>query len=238
MKGCQKLNYNFDFQGFETLEVQDNKIELPSVSELLSSPMFIRASAEDVYKHGGEINRKLLNLTPLKNNKKHVVVHSVIQHLSQKVLAVPSSDWHCDGHHQPYFSGDIHHIMMNDTSNCYTQFLENSVSCNIESDKDVNQFDFKNFSKLIENNSNEFVPKDIETNKMYTFTCRHVHRGQIPKRPEFRFFWKVTESDYHIPLAYSESRTYVSKVFLGNYGLAVPSIEQNPNSIVIRDYKN
>lgn len=224
------------FEGFPTLKISEH-IELPSIAELLRNPCFNMADIEDVYKNGGEINRYLLSKTPLTNTKKYVTVYTFLQYLEPKVLPVPSSDWHCDGVNSPYYSDDLFHTMMNNTSLCSTHFLENEVEVEIDDSIDVRNMRHRDFRKFIHENGDSwgFKTKEVEPNKMYSWNCRHPHKAQNPIRKEFRFFWKVCESDFHKPAPYDVARKNASVVFLGNDGQSILNIEHGQRGIIIRD---
>jgi hypothetical protein len=205
------LKINYQLEGFPT-QVGE-KLNLPNIGSLQLQPMFMAASANDVYKHGGEILRNLLNSTPLKNNKKHVVVTTYTQFLVPGFRAVLNKngfedEWHVDASISPLTSTDTIHLLTSECS-ALTEFNKESVILDVE--ENINTVEFANY--LTSNSTSlNIVPQKMEPNRFITFG-RHAHRATNPKEHELRFFFRVAESDHFEPRTIDKSRMRNSNIF-------------------------
>jgi hypothetical protein len=223
-------------EGFPTLGISQ-KLDLPNIAELLQMPFLRRASIDDAYKFGGEHIRKLIEQAPLKHDKAYYTVRSQMQFIKQGYCPVNTTEWHVDGHDKPTMhSGDVTHILVGDSSNLLTQFLEEPVIA--EEEFDVSQLGHRELMNYFESNQHKlgFKPKLIETNRFYTMGCRHVHRVGTVEIPEFRYFFEIRESDHHKPKSYEEARYFDQRVFQGNRGQEATCLEHSKQwGVIIRD---
>lgn len=207
-------------------------IELPSLLELMRNPILHRASAEDVYKWGGELNKYLLDRTPLTHKFKYVNIHVSLKYITPLTSPNKTYEWHVDGATDCVWeSGDVSHILIGDSSNMYTEFLSDDVVLDVPS-----RLPNYEFMKHIDPLLNSCPTTKIGANKIYTFDSLAPHRAPIDtKRNEFRFFWRVLESDYQHPLPYNEALLDKVNVLRKSDGIFVPSLEQYDKWIIIRD---
>ncbi len=232
--------YKLDLKGISSIETGE-KISIPfSFSEMLRSPWGIRIDANELYKHGGEINRWLLDNTPLKNNRKYVNCYVTLHYLAGDLIHVPTSDWHCDGSGFPPEGNDIFHTMVGlgdgIDGQIKTEFLESDLCLEIEDSVSMPSMDHVRFRSYMTENAKRFNLKSVEaeSGRMHTWTSRHLHRVQFPKQPHFRFFWKVAESDRLLPLPNEKAFRQSLTAVIGNNGKETMNIEQGPRGIIIR----
>lgn len=182
--------------GFPT-EVS-SKIEMPDIAELLLYPMFWRTDVELFRKHATDFQKKLLDMCPLKNNKRHVIIFSSVQILDpMKRLftnAIPGTgrEWHIDGLGDGGLwtpSETVHFLIGHTTSP--TEFTKNPLSFDIPNDWGKGRFNaYINEDPVFQT----IVPQPIELGRIYTFT-HHVHRAVPTKGIQFRYTWRVRETD-------------------------------------------
>jgi hypothetical protein len=220
-------------EGISTLETSEHEIELLPMIQLMRQPFIADGDAELVYKHGGDFYRKLLENTPLKNDKKYVTVTALVQYLTPITASIPNNDWHCDpGVVNPYNQDARLHILMNDIS-ARTEFLDKDIEMAV--DESYVELGHRDFRLLVTDAVNNSDAKGIKAtpNKMTTFTNRHPHRAILSTRDEFRFFWRVQESDIEAPK--ENAITTVSNVTRLTDRKSIPSIEQHEYWVIVRD---
>jgi hypothetical protein len=183
-------------------EVSDY-IELPDIAELLCfTPMFGRISAEDLRKHGGENLRYLLDKAPIKNDRKYVSIITYTQMLYPEVASIasmvgdPEQHWHRDGNSGDVYSRNSHIHLFLSKCTALTEFNAEPFEIDLD-DKDGKSFNLK----LKEY---EIKGKQMESNKFVTFGP-HVHRRVEVKRPQFRFMFRITESDTVCPIPFDKT---------------------------------
>lgn len=228
--------YKTLLEGYPTLGISE-KIAVPDIAGLLAIPTFYRGDIDDVYRHGGEELRKLIDATPLTHTKKYYVVRVQMQFIKPGYCPVNTTEWHVDGQDIPTMqSGDITHLLVGNTSNLLTEFLAEPVE--IEESFDVSMLGHLELMKYFEANQYKwgFQPKKIEPDRFVTMGCRHVHRVGVVDKPEFRFFFEIRESDYHTPRPYEEARVREQFVHKGNRGAKEVCLEQSKRwGVIIRD---
>lgn len=228
--------YRTEIEGFPTLGVTE-RIEMPNIAELLQMPIFFRADLDDVYKYGGDALRSIIDKAPLNNDRKYYSVRSEVKFLKPGWCPVNTTEWHVDGHDLPTMhSDDRTHMIVGDTSNLYTEFLEEPVIA--EEEFDVSMLKHSEIMSYFEDNQQKlgFKPKSIEPNRFVTMTCRHAHRVGTVEKPEFRYWLDIRESNYHKPKSYEDSLRDVTLVYKGNRGIHANSIEHSKQwGVIIRD---
>jgi hypothetical protein len=233
------MSYKLRLEGFPSITVSDT-IDLPfRIDEVLRTPWGTRISADDAYKHGGEIMRYLLDHTPLHNTKKYVNIYLGVHYVTPQLLSVPTSDWHCDGSGAPFLADDILHTMICDTvglgTNLRTEFLAEHLDLDVADYHHIDQMNHQEFRQWIATYiGDDVTPEEVEPSKMYTWTSRHLHRVGFAKEPHFRMFWKVAESDLLVPNPTDKAFKSYTMATLGNNGTDAYSIEQGPKGIICR----
>lgn len=211
------------------------KIELPNIAELLFYPMFWGMPVEKFMKEANEFQKEVMNMVPLRNTKRHVLVQWMVQVLSPNLRGAPSftgykNEWHYD---TSMFEPDaIYHIMQSECS-CKTEFNEHALTIDLDESyaDDRNQIEFEKY--VNENWENMgIISKPIEANKIVTFE-NHLHRSVEPKEREFRFFFRVRECDDYNYNPNSQSRIGMSKAFLAGTSRAVSNIALHNDRVII-----
>lgn len=232
--------YELRLEGMDTIDVSE-RIELPfTFMEMLRSPWGIRIDAEDLYKNGGEINRFLLDKTPLKHDKKYVVCYVNVVYLTPQLLSVPTIDWHCDGSNVPFLADDRLHTMVcvgeHISAELKTEFLKKGVTLQVPDE--VSRMTHVDFRRWITTNADQYgideMSVKVDEGVINTWTSRHLHRVLFAERPHFRFFWKVSESDLLTPQSRDKAYRPSSNVIVGDYGAESLNIEQGPRGIIMR----
>jgi len=176
-----------------------NYIEIPRIEELLLMPFVNSIDAESLYKIGGDFYREILDKAPITNSKKYVSVQASVKLLTPSVSPVINDyaldrEWHVDGNDNFIEDDVIMHIISNKTSSMTefntTPFEEWYDTANdlIAECNDMNSVTHK-----------KLVGKKIEPNKIYTFNNTDIHRANRVVKPEFRFFFRIVESDLDEP---------------------------------------
>jgi hypothetical protein len=178
--------------GFPT-EVSE-PIELPDIGELLMYPAFQAIHADDFMKHATDFQRYLLGKTPLRNDRKYVLIRSGVWLLEPNTRSHVSNagTWHIDGiaddsHTRP----DERVFILSSPCSAVTEFNLNPLE--IDSDPAETR---KNFANRIAREPDKYgvIPRKIEACRIYTFE-NHLHRAVDPQRVEFRYFLRVRETD-------------------------------------------
>jgi hypothetical protein len=207
-------------------------LEFPDIAELLVMPMFHKVSPEDLRKHGTDFQKKILDTVPLKNNTAHIAIYSIVQFLYPDVRAnglllggQVENEWHVD---RGQNSNSTWHIIMND---CQSRTVFSKYSLEVEEDDYTNR-NGKGFNRLL-NVSDKYpiTPQMIEPNRVHSFTHLHVHKATTPSKPQFRFFFRVLETDY-IPPQPIEKAMGFSHVYLPEGG-SMESIRRTDNGFSI-----
>lgn len=188
-------------KGFPT-EISEY-IEMPDMAELLTYPIFYDTSLEDAYKYGSEFQRKLIDMTPLRKTKKNISVLSQVRLLDSSYRSCTGNstkdehaEWHIDceehedGEHIYHEDRDIVHLFTNECSSM-TEFNLNEME--IEWDYNL---PYKEFLHHLYNNREKFNLKydKMPSNRIVTFT-NHLHRAVDPKKIEFKFMFRIVETN-------------------------------------------
>jgi hypothetical protein len=185
-------------------------IELPDFAELLSYPMFFDNDIEDVFKYGSDFQKKLIDMTPIRGDKKRISVLCQIKFIdseytscsgnSYELLKNNNHAWHIDYEDRDgvYIYGEetdrVHLLTSHNT--CMTEFNSKDIILDWDPNRDYNEF----HNYLINNyDSIGIVPQKMPSNKIVTFT-NHLHRPTLPKKRELRFMYRVVETDRKRPV--------------------------------------
>lgn len=220
------MNNIFKLSGFPT-EISDS-IEIPSVAELLKMNFYQYADLEQVYKNGGSFYKKLLDLAPLRNDRKYSMVTSRVQYLQPEAVSIVYlENWHVDGENKLHDSNDLVHLLISDCT-AKTVFNINSIDIEVDSDENL-----KSFNRKLKQVDFGLVGKSIDPCKFVTFDISHAHKAVNAKIPEFRFMFRIVESDVMKPLKYEELKnSFVFKDIDGEI-TEVKNIQKYENGIFI-----
>ncbi|WP_336784175.1 hypothetical protein [Paenibacillus illinoisensis] len=190
--------------------VHDIALDMPTVAELLSVPVYDRCSAEDFYRHGGEIARYFLDKAPIKNDMKYVNIWTSLQLLKPGVGTIKyKHNWHVDGSKVPFNAYDRLFLVVSDCT-ATTEFNKDRIELFVDSEITHQEYD-----KYINDNADEIgiVGKRIPANQFVEFTAGHAHRATNPEKEEFRFMFRICESDELPSQHISKSRLLGSYIY-------------------------
>lgn len=169
-------------------------VELPDIGELLFYPAFHGIGAEAYRRYASAFQKRLLDRLPLRHDRKNVLIRSGVWLLEPwgRTHVNRSGDWHIDG------KGDCDHIepqervhILSSPCRALTEFNVNPLQ--IESVSNETRFQL---ASRLRDNLAAFgvIGRAIEPCRVYTFE-NHLHRAVEPERIEFRFFFRVRETD-------------------------------------------
>jgi len=201
----------FTIPGFP--EEVSEAVELPDFAELLTYPMFLRATPETVRSHGTDWQRMLLELTPFRHEHPYqsVTTGVHIQAPGYRTLVGPTlasqgphHGWHIDGSAAgDHLTGAERVYLMESPCTSLTQF--NELPIEIDVDPAVLEDRSRLIRHITENASSLGIRgRAIPPARIVTFT-NHLHRAVVPRRMEFRFFWRARESHKDAPLPVPQS---------------------------------
>lgn len=201
----------FKTNGFPTT-ISDH-IDLPPIEDLLLMPFMIGIPVEDARKYGTEFQKYLIDKTPLSNKKKYIYIQMIIKYLTPSVSPVindyaTDQEWHVDANGLADPNDVIFHLMVNKTTSM-TDFNTTPFEVEVESPNEL----IKRIHTPGSLESKLLVPKQIESNKIITFDNTHIHRANRTSKPEFRFIYRVIESNIEKPTG--DPQIGVSYVFNG-----------------------
>lgn len=215
---------DYKIKGFP--EVHPEVFEFPNVAELLMQPTWVRADAETVLKHGSELQKYILDRTPLKNDRKYVHFSHTVTMLYPGVFNVPNKywhgtdgEWHRDGSPNIYnTTPDRCHVMQSDCE-VLTEFNEEELTLSLPASWGQEEL-------VIMINSNPAAvgvkARKMPPNQFVSFTD-HLHRVVDATHHQFRYFVRVIESNNYQPELYPESlrdRLTVGVAGIPNSGVA------------------
>lgn len=209
-------------------------IDFPNDGELLQYPYFNWALAEEVREHGTEFQKSLLDRAPLRNNKKYVYVVNSFRYLYPGIFANlpefgPRNEWHTDG----LLADNFVHIIMSDVS-CRTEFNTTPFTLEVPEEELNNGYTWFLKEGMEKDKEWGLSPRQVDGQRFVTFT-NHVHRASIPSKYEFRFFFRVieTDSDARLRSRGPSPVTYNSGVYQNVEPKHLPSISHMPNGFMI-----
>lgn len=218
------------------------EIELPDFGELIQYPIFNDATPEAIRKVGTEFQKKLLDLAPLRHDKKVMAVSTNVTLLAPNTRAIAAytnlpgtGEWHIDGVTDKYFDKEESEVRVH--------FLASSGSALTEFNEEPFIFEYDDslirtsddYLRYINSNLDKFdiKPKKIEPNRFVTFT-KHLHRAVNPSRIEFRYIFRVREMDRDTPAVNDETSiansAYIFDAIQHEY---IKNIEKRDNEITI-----
>lgn len=202
------------------------QIEMPDIAELLLYPMFKRADIDLFRKHATDFQKKLLDMTPLRNNTKYATVLSTVTIMDSSKRVVTRGnleddkrEWHLDGQGERddlWETRETLHLLLGHTTDT-TEFNIKPMEFDVPSHWD--RADFKRYINS-EQVYRTLVPQKMELGKIHTFTNRHIHRAVPTSGIQFRYTFRVRESYRNEPrISVKEQMPeafYVNDVSLGN----------------------
>lgn len=217
-------------------EVGAALIDFPDMAELLMMPMFRRASRASFERTAAPFQLSLFQACPLRGGFKHEYVDCSVQLLHPKVSALGSRggeqimDWHLDGINYPSDRPSVFHAVCTPCT-ATTEFNATGAALELPSGANINHI-----NPLVNAQAEAlgFVGQRMPPGRVVTWST-HVHRATSPQRPEFRFFFRVTESDIMSPLPDDQSLVSISVVHSTEEGWATKiCIEQSAEGIMLR----
>jgi hypothetical protein len=219
---------NFKTKGFP--HRMTGKVELPDMAELLLMPIVNSVFVEDARKYGTEFQKRLIDSTPFTNKKRYIYIQMQTSLLTPEVSPVVNInkndyEWHVDGNDSFEYDDVVYHILQNKTTSM-TDFNTTPFETEDREEDGASKVIRKmndpesDISKLL-------VPLTVIPERIYTFDNTNIHRAKRTTRPEFRFFYRVVESD--IPLRVDQRKVGRAYVYDGSTQ-SITNIEQ-----IIRD---
>jgi hypothetical protein len=187
---------NFTLPGLPT--VVSKKVELPNIAELLFYPIFQNATPETIRKYGTDFQKKLLDMTPIVGKRKYVNILSRVNVIYPNTRAMSThtpgprrTEWHIDQECGDFIDPpETVHLLISECSSM-TQFNTHPIEFEIPPSIRTQEF-----IKFFEDNIEYFPvePTTVEAGRIYTFS-NHLHRAVDPATIEFRYSWRVHETD-------------------------------------------
>lgn len=172
------------------MPVEGKELSMENYGTLLVLPWFQYLDIEQAKETCG-FYRYLLDNAPIVGDKKRILVTARLQYLVPNSMSIQyADDWHVDGNITGEFEDRIHLFVSPATA--MTQF--NSAPITLE----VDALDYLAINNQVSQNC-EHMNKNAQTikpNRFYTFDKSHVHRAVRPKQPEFRFMFRIVETDW------------------------------------------
>lgn len=177
------------------------EIEMPDIAELLSYPIFHCASVKQFMKESTEFQRQLLSNVPLRYDRNYIVIQSCVHiqtptRYSSLTNGSPDFGWHIDSDDsdpEAYLKNPDRVFLLSTKCDSMTEFSENEIVINTGDDRFL---DFTGINKYIRDNfeSLDVIGKKMPSNRIVTFE-NHLHRPTHPKRMEFRYVFRVRETN-------------------------------------------
>jgi hypothetical protein len=173
-------------------------IPMPNIAELMFMPFFNRYEADSFRNKCCDFQRELLDKTPLRHDKKHVIVDSYAVFVTPDTCFVGTRsglgqlyEWHMDGF-----------IKLNDPTPTYFHIIQTESTCPTIFNGDPIQVPLPPDCGIGRINSeatlhgSQWIKKEVpvEANRFVTFD-KHLHRSSQAKEKTIRYFFRVTESD-------------------------------------------
>jgi len=184
------------------------EIPMPDIGQLLLEPFFFDTDIHSAYENGSEFQRKLIDSIPDLGAYGHNVISVMceVRLLGPdfRACTVPDEDdvqeWHIDdesgidGDSQYNWAhpSDRVHLYTNQTS-AMTEFLKDDL---ILTDLNPEDFTFNEFMGQFKRFFKNEQPKTekMPPNRIVTFE-NHLHRANNPKNYEFRYMFRITETN-------------------------------------------
>jgi hypothetical protein len=198
-------------KGWDTIKISD-EVWLPTDTELILKPFLEYASMEYAYKVADSDIRYLLDRIPLKNNRKYVTVTTRVNFLQPNVIPVLRERWHVDSDHLREEEVDTIHLLLSEATSM-TQFLKDDFETGDGLNVHQKPWEMEIF---ISNHLDKITPVSVQANHFVTFTGIHPHRCIRSTKPEFRYMFRVIETDLAPPYPDEKAIRYSSLVYRDN----------------------
>ncbi len=186
------------------------KAEVPSQSEIKTTPGLYNASLDDAVKFGGDVVRQALRAVNVRNDRKYVAVDVKVHMLMPGFMpAIPG--WHTDGApralngnpigplppdlllQENLMSSHYHLLVFGD--GCNTKFLTQEMDVEVPSRPTTDLY--KIISEQVERASlpSTVVPSGV----VAEWDWWNLHTAVVATKKEWRFLMRVTESDFLSP---------------------------------------
>jgi len=230
--------------GLESAKVSE-EIAMPDVGQLLLEPFFFDVDIHDAYRYGSDFQRYLIDSIPnLGQNHDVVSVMCEVRLLGPdyRACTVPTEDnmneWHIDDEvgidgdseynwAQP---GDIVHLYTNQTS-AMTEFLRDDL---ILPDLNPEDFDYDSFMDYLRSYVSSEKPalEKMPANRIVSFT-NQAHRATNPQNYEFRYMFRVTETNRSRPAGGYDPEGFDSVEVVNLDGETELNVERDDSQITI-----
>lgn len=230
----------FEIPGYPNMG--EHIIELPNIAELLVQPFWGSIDAEDLMKHGTKLQKLILEKAPITNTRKYVCVTVSTQMLYPGVISVPNKfwsmpegEWHRDGNVDMFYQNpDICHLFLSDCQ-AMTEWNVNPIEIDIPEGSTPEQV-----INMVNFNPDQFGLKGRkqDPNRFVTFT-NHFHRVTLPNHYQFRYMYRIIESDHRKPNPLDQSyrrNSAVSPLSQQPNGSAPNITKQGKEKRIIIDY--
>jgi hypothetical protein len=188
-------------QGFP--EEISAELHPPELDEMIRAPLFMRAPLESVLEHGTEWQKRLLDATPFRHDKKYAMVSCGvhIQAPGYRTLAMggggvdrPHQDWHIDGERpDDHLQEEERVFLLQTPCSSLTQF--NETAFELDAPESVVEDRGRLTAYICERAVQLGLRgRSVAPNRIVTFT-NHLHRPVVAREAEYRFFWRARESD-------------------------------------------
>ncbi len=186
-------------------------VETPDMAELLSYPMFRRASPELVLKYGSDWQRMMVSKLPFRHDRRYAHITTFVQVEApgyrtltrpERPTTAPDMGWHIDGMTPGDHLEACERVFLFQTEcSCLTQF--NAVAIELDLPEAVAASKVALVEHLVKRGALSGRP--APAGRIVTFT-NHVHRAVVPTGLEFRAIVRARESDVEPPVPDRQAR--------------------------------
>lgn len=210
-------------------------VAFPGLAELLFMPFFRRADADVFLRQAAPFQRALFELAPREGGYRYTYVDSSIQLLHPAVTALGTRsghgimEWHVDGFSAAGDRPSVFHAICS-ACTAVTEFNAEPLTIEAPAEASIGWLN-EHFSQHAQDLG--LSPRKMPAQRFVTWTT-HVHRSTQATEREFRFFFRITESDLMPPIEDSKARSAVSVVHGLDEGWPVhTSIEHRDGKVVL-----
>lgn len=219
-------------------EYVSERIEAPDMAELLTYPWFFNASCEAVERFGSAWQRRLLAAIPWRGTGRWRTVLSkvTVESAHTRSLLSPPRDgfeWHVDGKGEEHEAGDTtwregseRFWLYEVAATCLTAF--NTTPIVVPQAETV-----ENIGDWLKEHAQERLTPQVMAPMRLVEVVNHVHRPTIPAGREFRFVFRVRETNRSVgPVAGSGMITHINQQGLD--GRTYTTLERRDGDVIVR----
>lgn len=213
-------------------------IESPNIAELLFMPIFSRCDVDSFRKHATQWQKDLLDQVPFIGGYKYHVIDTYPQFLYPDMCPVGTRsqanllyEWHCDGFKSVESEPTVFHIFQTD-SECGTMFLDEDVELELPENMPISQFN----THVALLGAEQWKDRGVQVkNNRFTTFSNHIHRSVAPRQKQFRYFFRISESNIITPATDREQPRLENGSFIHHDGrtVKVPNINKNPDGTLL-----